>query len=513
VAAGFEPKSRNVIPRWRDFASTLELGELSSAASHRNFSPPKGDLQNLEIDWQREKTLSFAADLISAAVLTGGSEVAREAAQQVHSLGLAAIGEQLFALAETVLGKNSQDQSKAAVLQVYSQEELAKFIGSHRQRLSFSPRNAILWVDLSLLYAVQGLAEKARRAMVTAVGLEPNNRFVLRSAARLYIHRGEPDVAHRLLRRSEAIKTDPWIMSAEIATATSAKFVTFSIDSALKVLRSESNAPSDTTELSAAVATLELSSGSTNKAKKHLRSGLRAPNENSLAQVRWLQRDLKGFLPDLNVVDVKRSFEASVWEAHSKKDWKTAALYAVRWFKDQPFSSRPAVVGANIAAGLLEDYDSAIKLANQGLVSNPSDHLLYCLIAFSHASKGELNEARAALSQIKGSISITAEVTTLANNGLIAFREGQAEIGRLLYEAAYQKAISRNQEDLATGALTYWAREEILSKSSQALDILGRARKAVAGLNEKSIESRAILEIVEAKLIPTGDSPTKLIST
>ena len=61
-------------------------------------------------------------------------------------------------------------------------------------------------------------SQKAERAIRAALQLAPNNRFVLRSAAR-FIHIGEPEIARTLLVGAEAIQSDPWLMASEIAIA------------------------------------------------------------------------------------------------------------------------------------------------------------------------------------------------------------------------------------------------------------------------------------------------------
>jgi hypothetical protein len=55
--------------------------------------------------------------------------------------------------------------------------------------------------------------------MMTALQLAPQNRHVLRSAARLFLHVGDPECAHDLVARNDATKNDPWLIAAEIAIA------------------------------------------------------------------------------------------------------------------------------------------------------------------------------------------------------------------------------------------------------------------------------------------------------
>lgn len=498
MAIILEELNRNVIPRWRDFASTVELGELLEPATRRVIQPLDMNLDSLEGDWLTHRTLSFAADLISAAALRGASEVVREAAAYVLELqGESEPGHPLTRLAKEILGKSGQHEART--LEIYSPEQMRKLIADHKRSLVSFPRDAILWVDLSLLYAMRGVSEKARRAMIVAIALEPDNRFVLRSAARLFIHLNEPDKAHSLLKSSLLIRRDPWIISAEIATATAADFVPFSIDQGLRTLAGTAFHPSETTELSAAIATLELRDGNIRKAKKHLRNGLRNPNENSLAQAKWISKELKDFLPDKRVTDfkVERSFEAAAWEALISKDWTAAASQSLCWLRDQPFSSRPAQIACHVTSALLEDFGAAEKIAEFGLVANPLEHMLHIALAFVYGSTNRTELAFAQLGQIRGTMTNTVEVAVIANHGLIKFREGDETTGRALYQAAVQKAQDISDDNLEASALTYWAREETRAGSAHAAEILARASEAVRKLHGRVVQAPFLLERVE----------------
>ena len=88
-----------------------------------------------------------------------------------------------------------------------------------RGELAEYPRNPLLWSDLSRLYTSVNSKDKATRSMQVALSLARNDRFVLRGASRLFLHQGEKEKAHKLLESAETLKADPWILAAEIATA------------------------------------------------------------------------------------------------------------------------------------------------------------------------------------------------------------------------------------------------------------------------------------------------------
>lgn len=498
--------NRNVIPRWRDFASTLELGELDSPAVPRRVDPLELDLRTLENDWINGGTLSFAADLVSVAILSGTSQVAREAASFIlEHQGETLPTHPLTRLAESILTTGGAKEARPRLVTLYSKEEMRIFIASHKKSLATFPRDGILWVDLSLLYTMQGQLDKAKRAMTVALSLQPQSRFVLRSAARLFIHIDEPDRAQQLLRRSPMAKRDPWIMAAEIATATNTQQKPLSVDAARAVLAGTRFSAHDTTELSAAIATLEFQDGNNRKAKKHVRSGLEMPNENSLAQAKWLTRQMNALRPETREVsvqdfNVERSFEASMWEAYLKKQWNTAISNGLCWMRDQPFSSKPAQISAHLTSSLLEDWATTEALAEFGLIANPHDPVLHILLAFAYGSTDQTELARKHLGLIKGPLEKNIEVAYPANEGLIAFREGKYDLGRELYRKAIEKAQVFEDEPLEAAALSYLAREEIHAKTDQAHAAFRAAEDAVYRLGNSSVEAPVILERLKKRL-------------
>ncbi len=77
--------------------------------------------------------------------------------------------------------------------------------------------DALAWLDLAFYQTMENHVDKAKRSMLVAMQLAPENRFVLRCASRFFLHLNDPDHARDILIRSEGIKTDPWLMAAEIS--------------------------------------------------------------------------------------------------------------------------------------------------------------------------------------------------------------------------------------------------------------------------------------------------------
>jgi hypothetical protein len=80
-----EDPDRQMVPRWRGFTSTVEVGELSSLTPNPGDALTEEALRDVLEDWKREPGLSVAADLVSAAYSIGCPAAARGAAAFVLS--------------------------------------------------------------------------------------------------------------------------------------------------------------------------------------------------------------------------------------------------------------------------------------------------------------------------------------------------------------------------------------------------------------------------------------------
>jgi tetratricopeptide (TPR) repeat protein len=482
--AGFlEEKERNVIPRWRDFRSTVLLGDLDSVKPASEKSRRPSDLSAAVAEWAEHRTASFAGDLISAALVAQDFLPATEASEFVVSLGPGA-SPQLRALAIRILVGQAPLTPEAIKPLDVSMEPMFRRsieISGARRRLADYPSDAVLWMDLAFMYAVRGLPKKAERAVRIALNLAPANRFILRSAARFFIHVDRPDIALDVIRKSPNYRLDPWLSAAEIAVALAAKRTPWSTRDAYSLLSGGRFAPRHLTELSSAMGTLEFNSGDSKKAKKLFRRSLIEPNDNSLAQARWIWQQIWGSPMDLTVDEFKidRPFEAVTIEAMGLSDWNRAMDSSLQWLADQPFSDDAARFATYLACTIFEKFPLSETIANFGLVTHPGDPGFQITLAFCYASTGRRHEAFDLLSKIRNpGAEDWIEAAIQANYGLLGFRNGDVAVGRKHYEAAV--AIADRLEDKRTkvAALVYWANEEIALSDSNAGRILAEARAA-----------------------------------
>jgi tetratricopeptide (TPR) repeat protein len=483
VAGFLEDRERNVIPRWRDFRSTVVLGELDSSRAAPEPSNRDSDLSAAVADWTEHRTASFAGDLISAALVAQNFQAAREASEFVVSLGPGA-SPQLRAVAMRILVGQAPMAAEAVRpldIEMDPMFRRSAEISETRRRLSDHPSDAVLWMDLAFMYAVRGLSQKAERAVRIALNLAPMNRFILRSAARFFIHIDRPDIALDVIRKSLNYKLDPWLAAAEIAVALAAKRSPWSTRDAHRLLSEGKFAPRHLSELSSAMGTLEFNSGESRKAKKLFRRSLVEPNDNSLAQARWIWRRIWGSPMDLRVDEFKidRPFEAATIEALGLSDWNRALDSSQQWLADQPFSGEAARFATYLASTVHEKFTLSEAIANFGLVTHPGDSGFQITLAFCYASTGRRREALDQLSRIRNSgVEDWVEAAIEANYGLLAFRNGDVVGGRGHYATAVTLADQLDDKRTKVAALVYWANEEIALSGSNSVRLLAEARAA-----------------------------------
>lgn len=78
------------------------------------------------------------------------------------------------------------------------------------------------------------------------------------------------------------------------------------------------------TELTSAIATLELENGKHRSSKKLFNLSLDCPNENSLAQAQWVSRVLPGVDRSRPANPIPRAFEADGYRSFYAQNWDHA---------------------------------------------------------------------------------------------------------------------------------------------------------------------------------------------
>ena len=280
----------------------------------------------------------------------------------------------------------------------------------------------------------------------------------------------------KYLRDRSVITRDPWLLAAEVSITSTVKVPSLFAKSAYKVVEDENFSESARTELYSSLATLELETGGSKKARRLFEKSLIAPNENSLAQALWARKLLAASRVIEPTANVVRRFEADARAAMQEDNYDVALDEGTKWFQDQPFSKRAALFTSYLSS-TLEKYENSVHILNSSLRANKGNAGLVNNLAFALGSIGKVPEAQDALSKIDPTtIDESADVALCATSGLLAFRKGLLDLGRSLYREAIEKASQLGLKNYESLAKIYLAREEILAGTNEALSALKNAR-------------------------------------
>jgi tetratricopeptide (TPR) repeat protein len=480
MAIIFTNTDRRVIPNWKSFTKTAQLGELNSYNTENKSS--LFSVASYIQDWKLNKTVPFAADLLSAAVSNDQitSQEVKDAAKFILENKNESTNTQR-ALASVIIklekGKAEQkmdefnDDTELNDENLFecmlSIEQIYQKINGLKLRIIEYPSNPILYVELSRNYISIGQIEQAVLAINKALFLGKNNRFILRSAARLFIHLKDKEQALYVLKKSELIKNDPWLMASEISISSMLKRNSNNIKKGLAMLESGNFSFASLSELASSIGTVEYINGSFKKSKKLFHTSLIEPNDNSLAQAEWAAS--KSVIQDVDLLTIhthaKNSFsESSVLSSYNRKEYAESIRFASNWIEDMPFAMRPVLFASSLSTTYLKNYELSEKILKIGLRANPVDAQLINNIAYACALNNEINKAEGYLAQINSNFVIdkTTEICLLATKGLVDFRKGLHDSGRQLYQRAIEKTNDyKDSPNLKWTAILNYAREEL----------------------------------------------------
>ena len=469
-------KERRLIPNWRSFGKTTVLGELNSVSNHKYNESLILGIDEYLIDWKSNKSAAFASDLLSAAIVNNfiDDKEVISAANFINNLGSNATKSQIN-LAQAILKKVSNQilefenfDNIDNLTNIVDVSSIREKIGELKKTISKYPNNAVLYVELSRLYSIIGQEEKSISSMKTALHISNDNRFILRSATRLFTHVNYEDdeninFIHRILKKTKATLFDPWLLSAELSLSTLKNQNSKFIKQGYALINSKNYDLFSLTELQSSLATIEMLNGSHKKSRELFHKSLAKPNDNSLAQFEWATTKDDRIKVDKLPVDIKLDFEAKAIDSFHSKKYDDSIKNAIKWFADMPFSKRPIMFGSNLATIILKDHQLSIDFLNSGLISHPNDPQIINNLAYSYSLNNEPNKALSLLNKVNiTDLDYATEVCLIATRGLAQYKIGNIEEGRKLYLEAIQSTKDNNERELNWIAILNFAREELL---------------------------------------------------
>jgi tetratricopeptide (TPR) repeat protein len=478
-------KKRDVVPRWRPIARVLAAGELSmpnkpAKASNLSFS---NELTERLEAWRRNSDVVTAAELVETAIVEGMENEAERAARALIAEG---------SPAAPLVQKQASMLLRRLV--VHAPEVPGGVnIGNLRQHVYHFPDDAFSWADLALGFVTIGKKDSAQRAMTVALQLAPFDRHILRSAARMYLHLGDPERAHDLLKNNIATKLDPWLVAGEIALSSAADRKPSLLKVGNAMLENGDFQPLHVSELASAIGTVHLRDGN-RKARKLFGRSLLDPTGNSLAQAEWANPHLGGEIVSRRQIEhVPDSGEARALHAYWEGDFDRMLAACEHWMTEEPFSSRPYIVGS-MAAITNDNMKLGWKFARNGLGVEPDSTVLQNHLAYVLIANNEYEAAAQILRQtmLKHTDDYPAGFL-LATTGMLALRQGDIETGILRYQSAMSLFKRQGNQAAEASAAAFLALEVTRTGSEKSDAFIKQAEELTKNLRYAP-EAKVVLE-------------------
>ncbi|MCE9657544.1 MAG: hypothetical protein K8R60_03225 [Burkholderiales bacterium] len=417
------------------------------------------------MEFEFQPTVPVASELMFLASEAGDDKTARTAATLIVGNEEKIGATSLVATAKRVLEGGHQSSSPSS----------ENFVRDARRSLALDFRNPVLLMDVARELTAKGHGKAALRYVRTAVSLAPLSRFVVRAAARYYLHMGDHEQAHDVIKRSPLLSSDPWVQASEIAVATLRGRNSSYTKRAIRKLSELKTIGVDLSELASAVGTVELNEGAERKAKQLFVKSLVDPNDNSLAQAEWAATRLK-LVVDAKVLRTPFSFEANSNNAYRRLMLPEAIDFAKQWSDDEPFASRPLNTLTHLYcleerfAEARASVEAELRLEGSSIGSAHLNRL------FIRIQEGDLDNAYAELQRVAaGPDSKNHAVHILADAGALAYATGEATLGRELYQSAIKAARIRGSPMEEASARAYFARAAVMYDDPSAASIVQEA--------------------------------------
>ena len=487
--------TRRLIPKWRPVAATLVTAEASSI----EMREPKGlicDPQELDQAislWRETQAPGALGEVLSFSVHPDLTDKVRDVGREAILAGAPLSTVQKSLISDLWSGDDALQLPSSDDFNQSASHPFQAPMKRLRALLKSSPSNALALLDYAQLQAAVGKTRAAERSILTAISLAPNNRTVLRTAARFYVHTGNAAKGHNLVRRHRRTMEDPWLLASEIALADASNVDSVFLAKGRRFLFEQKNfMPAHLTELAGVIATQELRSGNMKKARESQRRALLAPNDNVVAHAVDLEQYFGIKLDTPQVLNaISRSSEALVLRAWVEMEPEVVEKQSLIWHDEEPFSSRPIQMLSTLYL-FKGDHVGAARWLKAGLLTDPKDRGLLINLAFSQACQSQLTEATTTIRKLR-SLYLDVEPFANATEGLIEYARGNFDLG----DQFYQQSINIFQKKSAPHTATYCRVNQALMaierNHPRMLTIIEQANQAL--VQNPSLDSQMLLTL------------------
>jgi Flp pilus assembly protein TadD len=483
-----EYNNRQIIPRWLPHQIGKKVFKINGKIPIEPTDIENLNHKNLINDWGENKSISYAIQLVASSEILGLTDTVS------YKEALIFLKSKNSYLKDNLLLDDFLNPEEIRDDNISQNNDLIhKAISSIKTKLITYCTDSILWTDLAYFYTISGNKQKAEKCIRVALGLNSYNLHIIRSAARYYVYRDDPEQALHILRNSPSIKKSPMLLSSEISIAEAFNIKSMFVKNGQTILQNSDVSQGSLSELNATIATIEYNYGNLKKGKKYIREALEKPNENTLAQIQYLYN--KNSIPfSSQDFDVPCQFEANAWNDFYTFQYRDAITESQNWFDFHPFSSRPVLLNSYIKQTIFDEHEEAVSIIDKYLKFAHGNSALLNNKAFSLAKLGKIDEAKKCIYKIvnpnNSQFDDTDKNVIRATLGLIEYSAGNPDSGRNLYKDAVNYFKQNRNISLAAKALYYWSEEE---KSINPINAEKLRREAEDLVEKHKIQETKIL--------------------
>jgi tetratricopeptide (TPR) repeat protein len=462
-----------VFPQWLPFEKAAKSREISA------FEKPAVtvDLRSAILsfgevlaDYREHPSPFLAAELMGVANLLGLKDAAIELATAVSEA--------------SVVGKVALESARAIMrptARLPEVETRVRLQGAKRW-LSDNPRDAIAWVERARFYTLIGQEKSAIRAIIVALGLAPSDRFVVRSAVRLFIHFDHWDEALVYSKRAYEITEDPLILGPFLSVAIRER----AAPKRLKVLTeraTQARNPFLYSETLEVLGTLDVSTGNTVHAKRLFRQAWKDPTKPVVSHSQWVLREKLPGIASAQEIDFTQSPEAMAWLRWASLEFDESIIEARAWALEEPYSREPYVHSSGTCCALGR-FKEAEADARSGLVANHHDPILLNNLAFALLRLDRVQEAEKCLAPLIPAMENPAEVALLATYGLLLMKKGDSVKGADYYGRAIKNAERAGDRRMVLRASLNFAISTLETQAAVDPNFITALSSGISGLND-----------------------------
>jgi tetratricopeptide (TPR) repeat protein len=461
-------ENRQVIPRWLPYRSSQIILNTATLPIEKPLDSEIINFNNLIQDWEKNKTISFAIQVAATADTLGlrDSKEYKDALEFIKKFN----------------DKNNVFKGNALLHDFFDIDAITENCDITNVRNNIDPiakihelkghlannyDDAILWVDIAYFYFLLGNTYKAEKYIKTALSLNKYSPHIVRSAARFYLFLEDPEKALHIIRKTPNILHNPFILSAEIAISEAFDLKTRLAKKSFDLLYNKNISPYMLNELHATIATLEYNYGNLKNSKKHIDNVLKTPNENSIAQVQFIN-EKRNIIFDPRLYNTPCRHEADTYKYYQNFQYKEAAIESGKWHQFQPFSTKPTLLNSFILGTFFNKNEEALVALDTTLKLKPDTTSLLNNKAFSLAKLGKVKEAEDCIAKIPKDAHDADDATIKATRGLIEYRKNNPELGRTLYKEAIEICTREKDFPKLARALFFMYIEERRNNTTEA---------------------------------------------